>query len=180
MKRAGRIVAYVFMCSIMCLFLGSYLGVQDKQQESIFDSPDKLVQELYKSVSFSGGMTPDWEKVKNMFIKEAVVVLRSSRTGFSVFTREGFVDDFVTFIRNYKIENIGFTEKVVKMKTTIVGETAYCLVLYEASIPGRNTPAPQQGVDNFHLLKRDGQWKITAIMNEVAWEGVIIPEELRE
>ena len=62
---------------------------------------------------------------------------------------------------------------------TVVGETATCMVLYEASIPNMPNP-PQQGIDSFHLLLQEGQWKITSVVNELVMEGVVIPPELKK
>ena len=47
--------------------------------ETFFKNPESLVRELYKSVTTKPGETTDWEKVKLMFIKEAVIVLRTGR-----------------------------------------------------------------------------------------------------
>jgi hypothetical protein len=54
---------------------------------------------------------------------------------------------------------------------------AFSMVLYEASIPGRDMP-PQKGVDYFLLSKRDQGWKIVAITNDIPAPGFPLPEEL--
>jgi len=64
------------------------------------------------------------------------------------------------------------------MKPMVFGDIATVLVLYEASIPGRNSP-PQQGVDSFSLIKKDGGWRIVSIINEIPTPNRPIPEELQ-
>jgi hypothetical protein len=137
-----------------------------------------LVRELYESVTFEAGSVPDWNRVRSMFIDEAVIVLRTSRDSTTVFSVEGFVADFVAFIERADARATGFVEKIVRMKSMVFGDMAHVLVLYEASIPGSPRP-PQQGVDSFSLIRRDGRWWIVAITNEVPTPDRPVPAELR-
>ncbi|MCB9048333.1 MAG: hypothetical protein H6556_02790 [Lewinellaceae bacterium] len=161
----------------------SWLAIPAQAQSLVIttqpQTPEQVVRELYDLVTFPAGTTPDWDKVKSLFIPEAVIVLRTSREATTVFSVDGFVADFVRFIEQAKVEQTGFTEKIIRMEPMVFGDMAQFLVLYEASIPGRDFP-PQQGVDNFSLIKKDGQWKIAAITNEVPAEGRPLPEVLRE
>ena len=143
-----------------------------------FDTAEGVVKELYDLVTFEAGSTPDWEQVKALFIDKAIVVLRTSREDSTVFTLQGFVDDFVSFIERAKVIETGFKEEIKRMKTMVFGDIATVLVLYEASIPGRKRP-PQQGVDSFSLIKKDGSWKIVSIINEIPTPNRPVPEELR-
>ncbi len=137
------------------------------------------VRELYKLVTFEPGSPPDWNKVRSLFISEAVVVLRTGFNQTSVFDVDGFVQDFVDFIEKSPAKTQGFTEKIVRLRTFEFGEMARITTLYEAHIPG--TPrAPQQGIDVFLLTKKEGKWSITAVANEVVLPGSVLPDELRE
>ena len=139
--------------------------------------PDEVVRELYELVTIEKGTTGDWDSVRALFIKEAVVVLRTSRTGTSIFTLEGFVDDFVTFITNYNIKETGFNETILNLKTWVYGDMAHVLVLYEAEIPNSEIPS-NKGVDSFLLIRKEGKWKVAAITNEVPTPDRPIPKEL--
>jgi hypothetical protein len=121
--------------------------------------------------------SPDWDHVRSMFLDEAVIVLRTSREGTTVFSVEDFVEDFVKFIDRANARQTGFAERIVRMKPTVFGDMAHVLVLYEASIPGSPRP-PQQGVDSFSLIRKDGRWWIVAITNEVPAPGRPLPAEL--
>lgn len=142
-------------------------------------SPEAVVTSLYQSVTFQAGKTVDWEKVKSLFIPQAVIVLRSSPTEMSVFSRDGFVADFVGFIKQAKLEDRGFEEKILAAKTMVSGDIARALVHYAAHVPGSSRP-PQEGIDAFSLMKRDGSWRIVSVVNEVIRPGVPVPEELRK
>jgi len=52
------------------------------------------------------------------------------------------------------------------MESIIFGDIAHVLVLYTSYIPGVSE-APREGVDSFHLIRKDGDWKIVSILNEI-------------
>jgi hypothetical protein len=154
------------------------LHAQDPSDQAALETAEGVVTEIYGLVSFEAGNTPDWDKVRSMFIPEAVVVLRTSREASTVFSVEGFVGDFVNFVENSPAGDMGFTEKIVRMKSLVFGDMAHVLVLYEAQITGSPRP-PQQGVDSFSLIKKDGRWWIAAITNEIPTPDRPVPEVLQ-
>jgi hypothetical protein len=72
----------------------------------------------------------------------------------------------VNFINDSDVKKTGFEEKIVKMQSMVFGDIAHVLVLYTARIPGV-TKTPQEGVDSFHLIRKDGRWWIVSILNEI-------------
>jgi len=129
------------------------------------ETPEGLIEEIYRLVSFPAGTTPDWDAVRDLFIPEALVVLRTSRDGSTVFSVDGFVEDFVTFIEQADVGRTGFTERILDMQTFEWGDIAHVLVLFDSNIPGDGRE-PRAGVDSFQLIKRDGRWWIASITNE--------------
>ncbi len=140
---------------------------------------EDVVKTLYRRVSFEAGKNVDWVPVKAMFIPEAVIVLRTSRTAMTVFDRDGFVRDFVRFIAEAKLDDRAFEETILAIKTQETGEVARATVHYAARIPSLDRPA-QQGIDVFLLMKKDGAWRIVSIVNEIVRPGVPVPDELRK
>ncbi len=139
---------------------------------------ERVVRDLYDMVTFPAGTTPDWDELRALFLPEAVVVLRTSPQATSVFTLDGFVQDWLRFMEDFNVSETGFTERIIRTHTTEFGEIAHVWVLYAAEIPGRGRP-PQQGVDSFQLVLREGGWKIASILNELPIPGRPIPEVLR-
>ena len=166
-------------------------GAPARAQGTAAPSSDQPVGDavaaIYGLVSSTAGKLPDWGKVRACFLDEAVVVLRTSRTAMTAFSLDGFIKDFVDFYeRPFKRggatvvpKESGFTEKVVRMKVWEYGDMAHVLVLYEAQITGF-AMAPQQGVDSWLLIRRDGRWLIAAATNELVTSARPVPPELLE
>ncbi|MBK7410685.1 MAG: hypothetical protein IPJ40_23105 [Saprospirales bacterium] len=144
-----------------------------------YPTADGLVTQLYDMVSFEAGTTPDWNEVRKMFLDEAVITLRTSRDSLSVFSVDGFIDDFIRFEGQVRAKNLGFKETILAMRPVVVGDMAQVLVLYQTVIPGLERQ-PQKGIDSFHLIRKNGRWWITSIVNELVTEDNPIPEELSE
>lgn len=144
-----------------------------------WDRPEEVVRGLYRMVTFETGGSPDWQQVRSLFLDRAVVVLRTSRQATSIFSVDGFVQDFVDFIERAEAKKTGFTERVVRMDPMVFGDIADVLVLYEAHIPG-SARAPQQGVDSFHLIRKDARWWIVSIVNEIPAPDRPLPRRLQE
>ena len=180
-RSAGMIVLALIISS---LTMAQPAGPQLREDSN--ESAEGFVAALYQAVSAGPGTIPDWEKVRSFFLKEAVVVLRTSRTRITTFTLDGFIKDFSDFYeRPIKIGDVtlrpkvdGFFERVVRTRAWTFRTMAHVLVLYEAHIPGapRN---PQQGIDSFILTRSDGRWFIAGITNELITPEHPIPAELR-
>jgi len=166
---------------LLCLIcVGFPAQSQTSSAQNAFHTAEGLVSEIYKTVSFdSTAPKPDWEKVRSMFIGNAVIVLRVTRDSTAVFSVQGFIDDFVKFIERSPAKQRGFWERIVRMKPMVFGDIAHILVLYEAYIPGTPRP-PQQGVDSWELIKKNGRWWIAAVTNEIPTRERPIPAELQE
>ena len=158
-----KLVILTLSCS---LFFNYSSFSQSGEKEDNLQTPESLVRGLYTLVTFEPGITPDWEKVKSMFINEAVIVLRTSRDSTTQFTVNTFVNDFINFIERADAIQTGFSEKIIRIEKIVFGDIAHFLVLYEASIPGSSRP-PMQGVDSFQLVKKDGRWWIVSVINEI-------------
>ncbi|WP_242203023.1 nuclear transport factor 2 family protein [Aestuariivivens insulae] len=163
------------LVAIMCSSLFS--SILYAQENINFSSPEHLVSHLYDQVTFPAGKTPDWDYVRTLFLKEAIVVMRLGPEKTEALTLEGWVLDFENFIKNYNVKETGFEEKVVKIKSMVFGNIAHVLVLYTSYIPGKSK-APREGVDSFHLMKQEGRWWIVSILNEIPTKSRPKPEIL--
>lgn len=147
-------------------------------QELYYQSPEDLIDHTYKLMTFKGGDIPDWDSIKNLFIDNAIIVLRTTRTDMSIMNRDGFID---LWLRDYErgLKETGITEEKIIDRYEIMSDIATCYVIYAVSVPDGDYP-PQFGIDCFHLLKQNGRWYITSIVNEVLRPGVDPPQAMKE
>lgn len=143
-----------------------------------YSTAEDVVNELYRLVSIEKGQETDWERVRQLFLPQAVIVLRISKTESQVFDLQGWIDDFKTWDEKAKVKETGFTEKIIKTKPRVFRDIANIFVLYEASITGSTHP-PTRGVDSIELIKKDGRWWIAAITNDLINADNPVPAELR-
>jgi Fe-S cluster biosynthesis and repair protein YggX len=152
------------------------LNGQQSDSGSWYKSPEELIRNIYISVSAKNSESVDWQKVRSMFIDEAVVVLRTSRDKSTQFTADGFIQDFKDFYQYPEVKANGFVEKILRMKTMVYKDIAFIATVYSAEIIGSQRP-PTRGVDLWLLAKKDGLWKISSIVNEVIPAGQELPDE---
>lgn len=168
-------MAGLFICYLSNIATSVANDNKSSKDKNLADA-DSVVTLLYDLVTINAGDQADWGAVASLFIDEAVIVLRTTRDQSTVFSVEGFIEDFQKFINRTKIIETGFKENIIVKKTVVFGDIAYSLVVYQASIPGSDRP-PQQGVDIFQLIKKDNRWWIIAITNEIPTADNPIPSE---
>jgi hypothetical protein len=158
----GMVLSVLLWAQIPVFCLGG-----DSTDKHVHLTPESVVKELYNLVSFEAGTEPDWEKVRDLFIEEAVIVLRLGPTTKRTFTRQSFIDYFIYDIERANLKKSGFKETIIRSQFRIIKDIAHSYVLYEVSVPGLNDNKPvNRGIDSFHLVKKNGLWYIASIMNE--------------
>jgi hypothetical protein len=85
----------------------------------------------------------------------------------------------VAFNEKARVSERGFTEKIVRMDTTIFRDIANIYVLYEAAITDSPRP-PTVGVDVINLIQKDGRWWIASIVNDLPTPENPVPKQLAE
>jgi len=163
------------LCLISLLSAGFVTG-QQPDKNTWHDTPVALIEDIYSTVSAKAGVSVDWERVRSMFIDEAVVILRTSRDKSTQFTADGFIQDFKDFYQDPRVIANGFGEKILSMKTMVYLDIAFIATVYSAAIPGDARP-PTRGVDLWLLGKKEGRWKIVSVVNEVIPAGQELPDE---
>jgi hypothetical protein len=161
------------------LALSMAAPIQAQPAKADLTSAEGVVRELYRLVCIEPGQTTDWDQVRALFIPQAVIVLRVSRDATDTFTLEGWIDDFVAFNEKARVSERGFTEKIVRMDTTIFRDIANIYVLYEAAITDSPRP-PTVGVDVINLIQKDGRWWIASIVNDLPTPEHPVPKQLAE
>ena len=141
-------------------------------------SAEAMVRAVYRLVSFGPGERTDWAPVRNLFAPEAVIVLRTSRAANTIFSLDGFINDFIRFDTIPAVARSGFRETVVRLHETSYRDIAHLLVLYEAQVLNSTRP-PQRGIDSWELVRREGRWWIVAVTNDIVTPDAPLPAVLQ-
>jgi len=169
------------MNTILCLVIASLITTGPAYAQapsSAVETPQGVVRELYRLVCVDkGGPPTDWDAVRNLFIPEAVIFLRVSKEASSVFTLQGWIDDFVAWDEKARVAERGFSEAVVRMDPIVFRDIANVFVLYDAALADSDHP-PTRGVDCIDLIRKDGRWWIASIVNDLPTPEHPVPQRL--
>ncbi len=162
------------LACIISMALAAPAQAQTDETAGDLRSVEQVVRDVYTMVSWTGGNTPDWEVVREVFIPEAIVVLRYP-PDLKVMSVDGFLLDWLRFENQLEEAGVsGFQETVTSAATTEFGEIAHVHVVYETSIPDTGRPA-RPGVDLWSLIRVDGQWKVVSVVNELPRDDLTVP-----
>lgn len=162
-------------CLCWCVLLLVTAAHAQVPADAMEDQAVSLIRQIYKEISSDGSAPVDWDLVRSHFMEEAVIVLRSSAEGHTVFTLDGFIEDFKSFYKNPVVGKSGFKEEIIRIKPQIYRNAASIGVVYESTIPDSGRP-PQQGIDFWLLIRLDNNWKVIGISNEIIPPGEEIPD----
>lgn len=141
--------------------------------EEIVSTPQAVVEECYRLISFPPGSLPGWDAFKSLFVPQAVLTLR-------VFPEDEAMS--VMDLEQYTIQQIregmkeeGYTETVLKQDWFGFGDVCETRVIFEMKFGDKE---PVTAFDIFQLVKLEGRWWITSIMGEIPPPGVEVPKDL--
>lgn len=170
----------ILLATLLLLVVQAAAGQAATGQAATSGTAEDRVREIYDMISVEpGGALPDWPKIQTFFVDDAVIFMRVARDRSEVFTVEEWVADFKAFIETAKVVERGFTERIVRMRSTELRDVAQVTVLYEASFSTGTRP-PQQGIDFIQLARVAGEWRIVSIVNDIPQTPEQIPAAVRE
>ena len=137
------------------------------------DELDSIIAAMYESVCYEAGGHPDWETDEKIFAPGARMV-RINDGGVFEFDRASYRKDFERMIAGGELPS--FWEGEIWRETRLFGDMAHVLSAYETRRT-RGGPDVNRGVNSIQLFKRDGQWKISAMIWRREGRDVRIPLE---
>ena len=162
------------LACVLSMALTAPAMAQTDESADDLRSVEQVVRDVYDMVSWTDGNTPDWEVVRDVFIRDAIVVLRYP-PDLKVMSVDGFLLDWLRFENQLAATGVsGFQETVTSAETTEFGDVAHVSVVYESSIPDTSRPA-RPGVDLWSLIRVDGRWKVVSVINELPRDELPAP-----
>ena len=135
------------------------------------DDLDSVIAAMYESVCYEKGGHPDWEADEKIFAPGARMV-RINDAGVFEFDMKTYRTDFERMISGGELPS--FWEGEIWRETRLFGDMAHVLSAYET----RRTLGGEiinRGVNSIQLFKRDGTWKISAMIWRREGRDVRIP-----
>ena len=125
------------------------------------DSPEYVIFEFYRLLSFEAGARPDYDGIRKLLADDAVILVGDPEEGEKVLDADESLQRVKEGVEEIGFEDYGlqFTVKDIRCRTS--DTTASCLTTVEAAYPGLDID-PIISTDLTTLEKRQGRWIGTA------------------
>lgn len=127
-----------------------------------FATPQSVVEDAYRYISFAPGSEPRWGDFKRLFATRSVLALRlfPKDEQVTVMSLEEYIQMQVT--EGMKAE--GYEEKILSTNYKVTGDIAEAHVHFQMVFAGDRI---HDAIDIFQLVRRDGRWWIVSIISEI-------------
>ena len=121
---------------------------------------DTVIAAMYEGICFEKGQRPDWTREDEIFAPGARMV-RINDDGIFEFDLLSYRADFERMIASGEMPS--FWEGELWRETRQFGDMAHVLSAYETR-RSRGGEVLNRGVNSIQLFKRDGRWRISAMI----------------
>ncbi|OPX66041.1 MAG: hypothetical protein A4E37_01988 [Methanoregulaceae archaeon PtaB.Bin056] len=142
------------------------------------DEIDRVISQLYQSISFDRGDRPRLDMLRHIFLPEGVLINNKGDDPL-IFSVDRFIDVVEERVRQGALEE--FEEREVWSRTEHFGRIAQRFSTYEARF-NRKDPKPSSfGINSIQLIKLGSAWMIVSIIwndetGEMRIPGKYLPE----
>jgi hypothetical protein len=128
--------------------------------EADSNSPEYVILEFYRLISFEAGARPDYDGTRKLLADDAVVIFGATSGGDELLDADESLQRIQQSVEEIGFEDYGlqFTVKSINCKTT--DATATCVTSVEVAYPGLNID-PIASTDISTLGKRQDRWLAT-------------------
>ena len=147
-------------------------------------SVESIVIALYQSVSHGPEYEPAWNRLRALFLPEAIIVppMRADAEAFTVLDVDAFEQRIRKYIagRKEKGEQLGFTEREIARRENRFGDVCQVFSTYE-TVRAPNDPVPfARGIHSIQLVYDGRRWWIAALVWDNEREDNPIPPMQKE
>ncbi|HTR03703.1 MAG TPA: hypothetical protein VMN82_10945 [Thermoanaerobaculia bacterium] len=148
-----------------------------------WSSVDAIVTALYASVSHGPDSEPNWTRLRNLFLPQAIVVPPKppDAEAFTVLDGEKFEARVRRYIagRRERHERLGFTEREIARREHRFGSVCQVFSTYETLYAPHDPQPFARGVHSIQLVDDGRRWWIAALAWDVERPDRPIPPDLR-
>jgi hypothetical protein len=131
-------------------------------------SVESIVIALYQSVSHGPEYEPEWQRLRALFLPEAIIVppKRPDAETFTVLDVNGFEDRIRKYIagRKERGEQLGFTEREIARSENRFGNVCQVFSTFETVRAPKDSTPFARGVHSIQLVSDGHRWWIAALV----------------
>ncbi len=137
-------------------------------------SVDGIIQALYEAISFEVGESPDWNRLRSLFDKQARLVHGKADRAV-VLSVEEFIAAYQQNLRTSDLRSQGFREVEIARCSQCFDRIAHVFSTYRSFHPSDRTRTLSRGINSIQLFANRGRWWAIAIIWEDESENSPIP-----
>jgi hypothetical protein len=132
---------------------------------------DELVRRFFRAFDNRGGVVPDLESLRDLFVPGALISKNVGTTP-ELFGVDGFIEPRRVLLTTGDL--VEFEEHELAERTEIFGNIAQRFCLYEKSGVHLGQPFRARGVKSLQFLRTSGGWRIAAVAWDDEREGLAV------
>jgi len=125
------------------------------------DTPTEVVDASYKRISFEAGLTPEWERFRQLFVDNAILALRVFPSDPQVYLLS--LSDYAEFQMREGLQHKGYTETPGPRAAETIGDVAVVRQEFVMQFGGQE---PVRAIDVFSLARGADGWRIVSIVSD--------------
>jgi tetratricopeptide (TPR) repeat protein len=162
-----------------------YLAVLDNQKSPAMQtdkyaadvkSIDAILAALYDVISGEKGEKRDWDRFRNLFIKEAQLMPsgkgKNGKVGYRVLSPEDYIQNAGKFL-----EEQGFFEVEMSRKTEAYGSLVHAYSTYKAYHSKTDAEPFARGINSIQLMNDGQRWWVVSIYWLAETEALPLPKK---
>jgi len=144
-------------------------------------SPEAIVAALYASVSHAPDASPNWERMRAIFLPVGMLVppRKPDEAIFTVVDVDGFEERFKKSVAAAKEKGTGptgFYEKELSRRTDCFGNICQIFSTYESRHTESDAQPFVRGINSIQLVRDDERWWIASVIWDTERTGSAIPQ----
>lgn len=133
----------------------------------------RLIDDFFKAVSFEPGQTPQYARIRDLFIDDGKLIRNSSDTP-EVASVDEFIETRETIFDSGELT--AFEEVELAEITEVFGNVAHRFSTYEKHGASRAGPIAGVGLISTQFIRTPSGWKISSMAWDDARPGLAIPD----
>jgi hypothetical protein len=141
------------------LFIASLALVLPAQCQEA--SVDKVMADLYESISFSESNEPDYDKFQSLFVDGGRLISVKDTTSYTL-TPQSYEQAMTNQRQSGQLT--AFEETELHRTTDRYGNILHVFSTYQTTIKNDQGTENARGINSIQLMKKDGNWKVVSII----------------